>query len=295
LASAAVVGATAVSAGSLPTDTPPFDVVIVDEASQLTEPLALLALAAARPRLVVVAGDPAQLPPVVHPPAATSSRAPGLARSLLARLMEAGGAATLLRTQYRCHPSIARYANDAFYGGRLLDGVTAAARPALVPGLAPVALVAVPGGVASADGARSAFNEAEAAAVVRCMRALASAGVGADRVGVICFFRAQAGLITRLLARESGVGGDAAAAAAPPPPTLLPTVNTVDAFQGSEKDVILLSTVVTRPSPFSGDAARLCVALTRGRHHLVVVGHPAALAADGVLARVVAGAGGYRP
>ena len=295
LARAAVVGATAVSAGGLPHDTPPFDVAVVDEASQLTEPLALLALAAARPACVIVAGDPKQLPPVVSGPAAPAPRpgAPrpaGLARSLLARLIDAGNAALLLRTQYRCHPAIAALANAAFYGGALRDGVSADARAALLPGLPPVAFVPVPGGVAHAgDGGRSPSNEAEAHAVVRCVRELRGAGIDADRVGVICFYRAQAALVARLLAQGEQSGDDDADA------STTTTVATVDSFQGAEKDVIILTTVVTRASPFAGDAARLCVSLTRGRHHLVVVGHPGALTEDAVLGRVVGGAGVWRP
>ncbi len=48
-------------------------------------------------------------------------------------------------------------------------------------------------------------------------------------------------------------------------------------MQGLEKDVIILSTVVTRPGPFASDARRLCTALTRVRHHLILIGHAAAL------------------
>ena len=293
LARASVVGATAVSAGGLPPDTPPFDVAVVDEASQLTEPLVLLALAAARPACVIVAGDPKQLPPVVSGPAAPAPRpgAPrpaGLARSLLSRLIDAGNDTLLLRTQYRCHPEIAALANAAFYGGALRDGVSADARPPLLPGLPPVAFVPVPGGVSHAGGGRSPSNEAEARAVVRCARALRGAGITAGRVGVICFYRAQAALVGRLLAQGEQGGEDGAG-------TSTTAVATVDSFQGSEKDVIILSTVVARASPFAGDAARLCVALTRGRHHLVVVGHPGALTEDAVLGQVVGGAGVWRP
>ena len=49
-------------------------------------------------------------------------------------------------------------------------------------------------------------------------------------------------------------------------------VATVDAFQGAEKDIIVLTTATTRAGAFIADAARLNVALTRAKHNLVVVG-----------------------
>ena len=93
------------SAAGLPSDVS-FDVAVVDEASQITEPLAVMALVAGRCRCVVVAGDPAQLPPVVASPVAVAAppgaRPPaGLGRSLLSRLVATGHDSHLLRTQYR--------------------------------------------------------------------------------------------------------------------------------------------------------------------------------------------------
>ena len=50
-------------------------------------------------------------------------------------------------------------------------------------------------------------------------------------------------------------------------------MNTVDSFQGGERDIVILSTVRTNPSGFLGDPKRVNVALTRARHHLIIVGH----------------------
>jgi superfamily I DNA and/or RNA helicase len=197
----------------------------------------------------------------------------------------------LLRTQYRCHPAIAAPANAAFYAGRLLDGVSAADRAPLLPGLPPVTLVAVPGGVEAYGHGRSTSNAAEAAAVARVAASLAAAGVPGSDVGVICFFRAQCAAVEAALRR-----GGARAADGAPAPSLAddpPTVATVDSFQGSEKEVIILTTAVTRATKFAADGARLCVALTRARRHLVIVAHPAALRGDAVLGRVAGAAGRF--
>ena len=70
--------------------------------------------------------------------------------------------------------------------------------------------------------------------------------------------------------------------------------------QGAERDVIILSTAVTKPGPFASDACRLNVALTRARHNLLIVGHASALQSSApafaaLLRRCRSTAGGYAP
>ena len=67
----------------------------------------------------------------------------------------------------RCHPSIAAVSNHSFYGGRLLDGCTAAERGPLLPGLPPLLCLDVRGSQQYASGSGSASNQAEARAVVQ--------------------------------------------------------------------------------------------------------------------------------
>ena len=64
-------------------------------------------------------------------------------------------------------------------------------------------------------------------------------------------------------------------------------VSTVDSFQGGEKDIVILSTVRTSPSDFLDNPRRINVALTRARHHLIVVGHHSALLQSAVWKPVV--------
>eukprot|EP00878_Enallax_costatus_P024897 GHUV01026593.1.p1 GENE.GHUV01026593.1~~GHUV01026593.1.p1 ORF type:complete len:177 (+),score=59.56 GHUV01026593.1:39-533(+) len=83
------------------------------------------------------------------------------------------------------------------------------------------------------------------------------------QLGVICFFRGQAALIKQMLAAEAHACPGAADV----------QVATVDSFQGAEREVIILATTTTNPrSEFCSDAARLNVALTRAKRHLIVVG-----------------------
>lgn len=321
---APVLGATCCSALRPALDGQTLQVLVLDESSQMVEPLSLAAVARSKARFLIAAGDPLQLPPVVAHPAALSepsgpagldSSSPNLgkslARPLFERLADAGVPAHLLRTQYRCHPALAETANALFYGGRLRDGCDAAQRGALVPGWAPALKVDVRGGEGGCgEGRRSLANRAEAVAVVAVLARLVERGVDPEACGVICLFRAQAALVRSLLlervvgggnervgeVEESPLGGRLLSDSDPSPsPTPLSTalagvqVATVDAFQGAERDVVLLSTCVSRPSSFVADARRLCVALTRARRHLILVANcPAVAAAAPALARVVA-------
>jgi superfamily I DNA and/or RNA helicase len=288
-------------------------VLILDEASQMTEPLSLLAIAAAKPRFMLVVGDPNQLPPTVSSfgpgpgpgPASASASASGsvptkndITRTLFSRLQVLRWRPTMLRTQYRCHPAISGICSRAFYNSCLIDGVSAEQRPSLVRGLPPVSFVNC---AAREERERESYkNTGEAGLALELLRLIRSsgpAGQGAS-VGVICMYRPQSTLLARL-AREAGasVGGAGAGGG-------LLKVSTVDAFQGSENDIILVLTSRSSPAggregSFLSNAERVNVAISRARHHLIVVGSHDVLRDmglwRGVLGRGVCGAMAHSP
>ena len=219
-----------------------FEMAIVDEAAQLTEPLTLGLLMRAR-RFVLI-GDDRQLPPVV--------RTNELASSLFERLKRAAvqdrpEALTLLDVQYRMHPDIMEVSNRLYYNGALSAGIEATDR--LPPSGGPLAFFPVE----SVSEGRS--NPAEAHVIAELVRSLRGQ-LPADSIGVISPFRAQVVLLRQLL-EKTGV-----------------TVDTVERFQGGERDVIVLSLVRARGSGFVFDDRRFNVAITRARRKLVLVGHP---------------------
>lgn len=251
-----------------------FDLLVVDEASQCS--IAHLLPLAYRARRIVVVGDPNQLTPVVT-----------LDRRADARLADAAGwsldelqrealsvgndsvytaYAARLRTpplllseHYRCHPAIARYVNEEFYGGmlRVLTDVTGHG-----PGVRGVVLADTPGSVHRGGGG-GAHNPAEADAVVRW---ILDHPDEAGSIGVVTPFAAQVAEVRGRLRRA--LGTEAAARI---------RVGTAHQFQGDECDVILFSTVVT------GDAGPgtirwveeqrnlVNVAVSRARRALVVI------------------------
>ncbi|KPA79377.1 hypothetical protein ABB37_05232 [Leptomonas pyrrhocoris] len=267
-----------------------FDAVIVDEASQCTEPAVLKALrVAGEHSAVVLVGDSKQLQPTIL--SREASRC-GLRRSLLMRMLACGHKSFLLRTQYRMHPDICAFPNAYFYDSKLEthSSVHLRARGSdnEAPGLmsddtaSAVATAHDPANLAIAQrlgryprfivrdithgemqvgGVRSVFNKEEAAAVVQCMRDLRtflqlSEEDMAPQLGIITFYNAQKDLILSLLTPEELESGL--------------QVSTVDRFQGKEKRIILLSCVrtLTNSSADAGFLAhwnRLNVALTRAQ------------------------------
>ena len=236
---ARIVAATAHRASTMPyLRRRKFEMVIVDEAAQLTEPLTLgLTL---RGRRFVLVGDDRQLPPVV--------RTRGLSQSMFERL-KPSGQLTLLDTQYRMHPDIMSVSNRLFYDGLLRSGVTHEER--LPPDRHSVEFVSVHGGsVCDKDSRR---NGAEAEMVAQLVRHYADMSLS---IGVVSPFRAQVALIRGLL-QEFTV-----------------TVDTVERFQGGERDIMILSMVRAESSDFVFDERRFNVAITRARRKLIFVAHP---------------------
>lgn len=245
-----------------------FDLALVDEATQATEPLSYAAFLRA-PR-VVLAGDPHQLAPTVLSRAAQEQ---GLGVSLFERLLKLHGEETkrLLKEQHRMPEALMRFVSREVYGGALrahpsvaqqsLEGMLGAAADA-----PPLLLLDTAGrglDESVAPGSQSLRNEGEAQLVVRRARELLAAGLGAKQLAVITPYRAQAALIGELLADVEAL-----------------EVDTVDAFQGREKDAVLVSLVRSSSEGSLGfllDLRRANVAFTRARRHLFVVGDFATL------------------
>jgi DNA replication ATP-dependent helicase/nuclease Dna2 len=240
---AQIVAATAHRSATLPyLRRRAFEMSIVDEAGQLTEPLTLgLTL---RARRFVLIGDDRQLPPVV--------RTRGLAHSMFERLKRDPDAVTMLKTQYRMHPEIMSISNRLFYDGRLEAGIKAVDRtPPDGPDSTPVQFIPVESereGRSNPDEARIVFD------LVRLFTQ--SHGIQPESIGVVSPFRAQVVLLRQML------GGTGV------------TVDTVERFQGGERDIMILSFVRSRGTGFVFDDRRLNVAITRARRKLVLVAHP---------------------
>jgi hypothetical protein len=251
-----------------------FDVVVIDEACQSTEPANWVPLL--RADKLILAGDHCQLPPTVLSPEAAER---GLAVSLMERLVArfGPGMSRLLTVQHRMHAAIMDFSNEEFYGRALVahDSV-ASHRLCDLPGIAANPLTETPVQFIDTAGASydeeleedtgSRRNPREAALAFKKVCALLDAGVNAAQVGVIAPYRAQVRLLRERLAHV---------------PEL--EIDSVDGFQGREKEAIVVSLVRSNPEGeigFLADTRRTNVALTRARRKLLVIGDGATLAND---------------
>ncbi|QRV14025.1 AAA family ATPase [Haloterrigena salifodinae] len=268
LENAQVVAATTATCGSRIMKEQSFDAALVDEAAQLTEPGTHAATNLAD-RFVLV-GDHEQLPPVVR---AENDLTESLFERLVDRHPDAG---VMLDRQYRMNQRIQAFASTEFYDGELrpaepavaartlddLEGVSREGLPAALRD--PVAFVDVEG-----DGGQYTDSE-EAARIADLIETYEAAGLERTDIGVIAPFRAQVSEISKHVPDEVAV-------------------DTVDRFQGSSQEVIIVSFTATGAleGPIFEDYRRINVALTRPKRALVLVGDANALATDPVYERML--------
>jgi len=258
-----------------------WDLVIVDEASQCT--IAQLLPLAYRAKRLAIVGDPNQLQPITRTPivqfddfAAEEELDPeelrrkrlchGTSSAYLVAAAAVGDAnVVLLDDHFRCHPAIARWFNQHFYGGGLT--VLTGRLRSTVPQRG-LHWVAVDGNSTRASGG-SHVNQAEAKAVVDWLVSHRTHGA---TYGVVTPFAAQAGLIGDLMRKR--LDNEAMQA--------IEFVSaTAHRLQGAERDVILFSAVVgpqTPPSTASWVEAErnlINVAVSRARCAFIAFGNPA--------------------
>jgi hypothetical protein len=234
-----------------------FDLAVVDEATQAVEPGVYLALL--RAGRAVLAGDHLQLPPTIL---SADAQAGGLGTSLFERLIAAHGDAVkvTLAEQHRMNERIMRFPSDALYAGALRAHPAVAAH-ALDD--APLEVVDTSGRgfeEATPGGSDSKHNEGEAALVAAEVERVLALGVAPADVAVIAPYGAQVQRLRQLLAPRVEEGLE---------------VDTVDGFQGREKEAVVVSLVRANEAGevgFLADVRRMNVALTRARKKLVVVG-----------------------
>jgi predicted DNA helicase len=234
-----------------------FALAVVDEATQAVEPAAYLALL--RAGRAVLAGDHLQLPPTVL---SAQAQEGGLGVSLFERLVSLVGPAAkvTLAEQHRMNARIMAFPSEALYGGALR------AHPRVRDRAiddAPLEVVDTAGRGFEEEtpaGSDSKQNPGEAELVASEVSRLVRLGVPPEAIAVISPYDAQVQRIRQLLAGDVERGLE---------------VDTVDGFQGREKEAVVVSLVRSNDAGevgFLADVRRMNVAITRARSKLVVVG-----------------------
>lgn len=280
LQAADVICCTCVGAGDPRLKNFRFRQVLIDEATQAIEAEALIPIAMGAKQVVFV-GDHCQLGPVVMCKAAAKA---GLTQSLFERLVLIGNRPIRLQVQYRMHPSLSEFPSNMFYEGSLQNGVTEADRQLLnMPEYAgkedfpwpvpskPMFFYSITGMEEISGSGTSYLNRTEASHVEKIVTHLLRMGVTPAQIGVITPYDGQKKYLSDYMRRVGPLSA-----------TLYETIEvaSVDAFQGREKDFILVSCVrssETQGIGFLSDPRRLNVALTRARLGLILLGNPRVL------------------
>jgi ATP-dependent RNA/DNA helicase IGHMBP2 len=251
-----------------------FKTVFIDEAAQSLEPACWIPLL--KSQRVILAGDHCQLPPTIKSVDAAKN---GLARTLFEKgIAKHPDMAAMLQVQYRMHEAIMKFSSTYFYKDELVAHESVRAE-LLRPNQPPIEFIDTAGcGYTEQQDPEtlSRFNMEEAGLLIQQAEKLV-AEVGAEEwleqritMGIIAPYRAQVNHLLKL----------AEASALLEPLRKLITINTVDAFQGQERDVIAISFVRSNEKAevgFLGDIRRTNVAMTRARKKLIMIGDSATL------------------
>ena len=246
-----------------------FQQVLLDEATQATEPEGLLPILVGAEQVIMV-GDHYQLGPVVM---CKKAAAAGLNRSLFERLVHLGNRPYRLHIQYRMHPAISEFPSNIFYEGSLLNGVSMTERsykgldfPWPVPSK-PVFFYNTMGPEEVSGSGTSYLNRTEAANVEKIVTYFLKSGIRVDQLGIITPYEGQRAFITSYMQNFGSLSHMQYKAI---------EISSVDSFQGREKDFIILSCVRSNENlgiGFLNDSRRLNVALTRAKYGLVICGN----------------------
>ncbi|TFY69567.1 hypothetical protein EVJ58_g358 [Rhodofomes roseus] len=232
-----------------------FELIIIDEAAQAIELSSLIPLKYDCKHCVMV-GDPQQLPPTVK-----------------SQERQRPDAVHLLSIQYRMHPDISQVPSRLFYEGRLQDGPDMASKT-LRPWhshekFGTYRFFNVLEGQEETGMGHSFINRGEIQVATALFNRLRREFTSFDfdsKIGVISMYRGQIVAIRRAFEERFG-----------PEITSIVDFNTVDGFQGQEKDIIILSCVRAGPNVqtvgFLRDVRRMNVALTRAKSSIFVLGH----------------------
>lgn len=271
---ARVIASTLTGAANRVLEGEKYSTLFIDEAAQALEAACWIAIRKAG--RVVLAGDHCQLPPTVKSIMALKG---GLGKTLMERIVEnKPETVTLLKMQYRMNEQIMKFSSDWFYNG-MVESAPMVSHRGILDYDIPMMWI----DTAECDGKEEfvgenfgRINRAEAEMTLQTLQQYLEK-IGKQRileesidVGIISPYRAQVQLLRKELRKREFFR----------PYRHLLTVNTVDGFQGQERDIILISLVRSNDGGdigFLRDLRRMNVAITRARMKLIILGSSATM------------------
>jgi len=269
ISSAQVIASTLVGANNYQLKGMKFKTVFIDEASQALEPASWIPII--KSERVIFAGDHFQLPPTIKSYEAAKS---GLEVTLFEKAINRNQADVMLREQYRMNREIMDFSSNYFYKGQLISNEKVV-NWKVFDDDQPIEFVdtAGTGFFEQVDPeTKSSFNKEEANLLfthfARYVQHIQSAGKmeKVQNIGIISPYKAQVGLLqdqfNELFKDEEELISKVA-------------INTIDSFQGQERDIIYISLVRSNEKGeigFLADTRRMNVAMTRAKKKLVIIG-----------------------
>lgn len=246
-----------------------FGTVFIDEAAQALEAACWIAIWKAD--RVILAGDHCQLPPTVKDPQALRA---GLGYTLMQAIVKnRPETVSLLKVQYRMNDEIMRFSSDWFYGG-MLESAPEVKYRSILDFDTPIEWINTEGMDCNEEFVGENYgriNKPEAELSIAQLKSYILK-IGKERfleekidVGLISPYKAQVQYLRQLIRKDNFFKPYRSAI----------TINTVDGFQGQERDVILISLVRANEEGqigFLNDLRRMNVAITRARMKLIILG-----------------------
>jgi regulator of nonsense transcripts 1 len=260
-----------------------FRKVIIDEASQCVDPDIIQAIMRGCDQLVL-AGDHNQLGPMSKCRACIDLK---FTIPLMLRMVINGKRPAILTVQYRMHPSISAFASRCFYKGLIRDGITSADRTWPNPTIrwpnpdAPILFWDIDSIEEFSGSGTSLVNPREGLAVAELVAKFAESGMEGWELAIVTPYIGQMTYLLDSLVPLTKRDDDF---------TNTIEIDTVDAFQGREKEFIIFSCVRANPEKsigFLSDTKRMNVALTRAKSGLIVVGNAATFAKNAAWASFI--------
>ena len=251
-----------------------FGTLFIDEAAQALEAACWIAIRKAD--RVILAGDHCQLPPTIK---CIEAMRGGLDETLMQKIVcNKPETVSLLKTQYRMNDEIMRFSSEWFYHGELNSAPEVKYR-SILDFDTPIVWVNTENMDCNEEFVGESFGRINKAEALLCIEELKKYinKIGKERLlderidfGVISPYKAQVQYLRQLVKKDTFFK----------PFRPLMTINTVDGFQGQERDVILISLVRANEDGqigFLNDLRRMNVAITRARMKLIILGDASTL------------------
>lgn len=252
-----------------------FRTVVIDEAAQALEPATWIPIS--RASKVILAGDPYQLPPTVK---SIEAKRQGLGITLLEKSVEQLPVVNFLNVQYRMNEIIMNFSNAQFYENQLIAAPMVAQWKLPQGDIQPVVFIDTAGAGFEEEineETLSKFNSGEYFILrehfLQFIQKLEEHELDMPSIGFITPYRAQIEHIRNEFADDEKTA----------PYEEFVTINTIDGFQGQERDVIYISLVRSNGKNeigFLNDYRRMNVAMTRARKQLVIIGDSGTIGTD---------------